>query len=129
MFEDEKKEGVGLSYFLKEKGRLQMGNKSTANKGAAIEMCKAKNPAWQKPRLSEGNITGPLAKAQRPHTCPPVTTSLCAPTRQERDGEGQSNSNLWHAVFQELCEAACRYSHLSLPITLRHTKIIISPSN
>ena len=84
MFEDEKKEGVGLSYFLKEKGRLQMGNKSTANKGAAIEMCKAKNPAWQKPRLSEGNITGPLAKAQRPHTCPPVTTSLCAPTRQGR---------------------------------------------
>lgn len=62
MFEDEKKEGVGLSYFLKEQGRLQMANKSTSNKGAAIEMCKAKNPAWQKPRLSEGNYYRPTSK-------------------------------------------------------------------
>lgn len=51
---------MDLSYFWKEKGRLQMGNKSISNKGAAVEMCKAKNPAWEKPRSWKETITGPL---------------------------------------------------------------------
>lgn len=57
-----KKREWDLSYFLKEKGRLQMGNKSISNKGAAVEMCKAKNPAWEKPRILEGNHYRPTSK-------------------------------------------------------------------
>ena len=69
-----KKREWDLSYFLKETGRLQMGNKSISNKGAAVEMYKAKNPAWQKPRLSEGNHYRP----RHHRTCAPVATRLCA---------------------------------------------------
>ena len=57
-----KKREWDLSYFLKEKRRLQMGNKSISNKGAAVEMCKAKNPAWEKPRILEGNHYRPTSK-------------------------------------------------------------------